>query len=185
MTEQMLMTAAATSSATRSAIFAASGWSSTRFAGTFGGTPARSRMYGEPDLLLEVLLVRRRRDVHAPQQHVADLAGRVVEAAVRPAGDEQARADAGAEREEHEVLRALRVPLPLLADGGRERVVLDRGRSAERLLDLSRNGASTQPSFIAVSTRPVGSICPGTATPSARTLRRERPSRSSSASRAL
>ena len=47
-----------------------------------------------------------------------------------------AAADAGAEREQHHAVRVLRGPDPELAVGGGVGVVLERGRLAERLLDV-------------------------------------------------
>ena len=79
---------------------------------------------------------RRSRDAHgsivlvAPGRDEVDLAGRAVTAAVQLAAQHEAGAEAGADREEHEVLDAPRHAAPALADRGEVDVVLDASPAA-------------------------------------------------------
>ena len=103
---------------------------------TAAAASSRRRRAGEPR--------RERRDggrarvdlVAAAGRDEVDLAGGAVAAAVELAPEHEPGAEAGADREEHEVVDPARDPAPVLADGGEVDVVLDVTGSPSRVASV-------------------------------------------------
>src|SRR5204863_4567774 len=74
--------------------------------------------------------------VRGDQREDRDLSGRAVYAAVQPAADERAHAEAGTQRDEHEVGRALCGTEPVFRDRGEVHVVLDRAPGTQGRVEL-------------------------------------------------
>src|SRR5581483_9258116 len=72
-----------------------------------------------------------------PAQRVVDLAGGAVVAAVQRTLDDEPGAEAGADRDEDEVVDAARHASPLLAECGQVDVVVQEDRDPEPLLELA------------------------------------------------
>ena len=79
---------------------------------------------------------------------VVELARRAVPAAVQLAAQHEPGAEAGADRDEDEVVDAARDAAPLLAERGEVDVVLDRHRQSEPLRELAREAVALEPGHV-------------------------------------
>ena len=84
----------------------------------------------------------------APGRHEVELAGGAVAPAQQLAVEHQPGAEAGADREEGEVVDAARHAAPLLAERREVDVVVDPDRDAEALLELGAEGAALHPGHV-------------------------------------
>ena len=85
------------------------------------------------------------------RQREVDLAGRAVAAAVQLAAEDEAGAEAGADREEREVVDPARDALPALTERGEVDVVLERDRQAEASRSSPPNSAPSRPATLVAS----------------------------------
>ena len=101
----------------------------------------------------------------ARERQVADLAGGAVEAAEELVVDDDAHADAGADRDHDEGRDAAREPAPLLADGGHVDVVVDQHGHVEAVLERGQRvelaGRAHVPGRARSRARVSGSTTPG------------------------
>ena len=90
------------------------------------------------------------------ERQEAELARRVVRAPNQLAADDQPAADAGAERDEGEVVEPLARPLPGLALNGEVHVVLEQHVAAERRLQRGRHVHPVEPGDVRREPHPAG-----------------------------